>query len=719
MIPTQYRFSINGRLVKPIYKSDLSVDYEMESNQQFFMKKLSGKISFVREDFDLLNSQGFNTEFILLIQQSADNGKTWTQLFQGKFMKTDCTWDNDNRKVEVQPETYDEYNDVIAGLDKEYNIIPLCPETESVTIMKRPLIQVYIPGQDVVSCFLSGTYWEQEVAESNDDIYELRDTYHFGDATRPVEVQVTAEGNAPDTYNGLYTGRITRNENGSRGDFYANGKNVHIRYEEAGFGNLVTIGMWYAINASGEGEYIAMSGVISSGTVTLEAANPLEGEDKGSLTLDVVYRPVMMRYLLDVNSIGGLSTYPIPTEDILSDNRNYRRCIDYPYDLAVVSSNFSEEPTEYGKADNGMYYMPPSSILGEKYYPIARSTWGNTSLWFAFYLFDSVTEVEGRKAFVLKDAYRLSSVINALLEQFSDIRHEATAECSQFLYGSTNPISNQKFTLLITQKSNVLHGEYDQPAQKAETTLGTMLNALRDIYRCYWYIENGKLKIEHISFFRNGGSYSGASVGVDLTQIKSPNNGKTWGYLTSNYEFDKSDMAERYQFSWMDDVTETFDGKPIEIRSKYVTAGKIEEITVSSITTDIDYMLLNPSAISEDGFALFAAVGSSGNYSLPFVERNIDGADLTFQNGYLSWITLQPNYYVYDLPAKAVTINDTDMTMSQTSRQRKQKVKFPSATELDVQKLVKTYLGNGQVEKITLNLCSRINEVTLKYDTEQ
>ena len=92
---------------------------------------------------------------------------------------------------------------------------------------------------------------------------------------------------------------------------------------------------------------------------------------------------------------------------------------------------------------------------------------------------------------------------------------------------------------------------------------------------------------------------------------------------------------------------------------------------------------------------------------------------MRLQNGYLTWITLLPNYYIYDLPAKQVIINNEEMEVTQTSRKKKQKLKFPSIEDIDTTKLIKTYLGNGQIEKITVNLSSRINEVTLKYDTEQ
>ena len=129
--------------------------------------------------------------------------------------------------------------------------------------------------------------------------------------------------------------------------------------------------------------------------------------------------------------------------------------------------------------------------------------------------------------------------------------------------------------------------------------------------------------------------------------------------------------------------------------------------------------MLNPNSISEDGFVLMAAtLPSANNYVLPYETFIIDGASLRAQNAYLSWIYLHENFWTYDLPAKKVTINNQDMTLTHVSRKKKQKVKFPTLEELNTKKLVKTYLGNGQIEKITVNLSSRINEVTLKYDTE-
>ena len=51
--------------VNPIYKDDLSLDYELETNQRFYRAKLSGKLNFVRSDYDFIDSAPFDTEFFL------------------------------------------------------------------------------------------------------------------------------------------------------------------------------------------------------------------------------------------------------------------------------------------------------------------------------------------------------------------------------------------------------------------------------------------------------------------------------------------------------------------------------------------------------------------------------------------------------------------------------------------------------------------------------
>ena len=729
----KYRFFLQigedgtKQTVRPNYKDDLTLDYELETNQRFYRAKLSGKINFVRADYDIINDAPFDSEFFLYIEKSDDWGQTYNQYYKAKFMKTDCTFNDDDKLVTVKPETTDQYDDVLAGLEKEYNLIELAPQIEFLTIRKRPLIQIYVPGDSIVSCFLGGTNWEQD-ANATTDQNALIQTYHFALCNILKEIQITSHG-SPAVISGLYTGRMATgaSANNFEGKLYAElNVNYYIYISQQRIGGLPFGAV--AVEIRKQSDDTAMFRYTKATTSPFDTLEfdltAVEGSGAtGTMHADIKSYNIYARYLCDVEKIDDLNTYPLPADDIVDNNRNYRHAIGYAIDVAFISNNFSDTPTEWGLADNGKYFAPPYSIYRQTFYPIARSTWRYASLWFGFYLFDWILEEKARKAYTLRDAFTLSSCVNMLLKEFAPgITHEATPEYSQFLYNTNNPISGQSFKLLISQKSNIINGEYQTPAQKAPVTLQQIMTMLRDIYKCYWYIEDGKFKIEQINWFRNGGSYGyNPIIDYDLTQLENVRNGKKLAFATSEYSFDKVDMPERYQFEWMDDVTTPFEGLPIEITSKYVTAGKIEEINISNFTSDIDLMLLNPGAISSDGFALFAAVTPSGGgqLELPFTRQTVDNVEYYLQNGYLAFINIQPTYWVYDMPARRFKINNTPNYAIGIERKKKQTLNFPAGTtDPNPMQLVKTYIGNGQVDKLSVNLYSRNIKATLKYDTE-
>ena len=65
------------RKTNPNYKDDITKDYKLESNQRFYRADLSGKMTFQNSDFDYINGQPFETEFVFVIYKSNDNGVTW------------------------------------------------------------------------------------------------------------------------------------------------------------------------------------------------------------------------------------------------------------------------------------------------------------------------------------------------------------------------------------------------------------------------------------------------------------------------------------------------------------------------------------------------------------------------------------------------------------------------------------------------------------------
>jgi hypothetical protein len=60
------------------------------------------------------------------------------------------------------------------------------------------------------------------------------------------------------------------------------------------------------------------------------------------------------------------------------------------------------------------------------------------------------------------------------------------------------------------------------------------------------------------------------------------------------------------------------------------------------------------------------------------------------------------------------------VTVNGTQRNRKQSVNVPTGeSDPDMNQLIKTGLGNGQIEKMSINLSSRMAKTTLRYATEQ
>ncbi|MBR6684880.1 MAG: hypothetical protein IKL37_01280 [Alphaproteobacteria bacterium] len=801
----------------PVYKDDLAKDFEKESNQEFFRAKLSGKLTFQSLDYDFIVAQPFDFQFVLEIFISYDAGQTWTSYWRGTFWKTDCEFDNDAKTVVVQPTVWDQYNDILAGMDKEYNLIELAPEIVPVKADKRPMIQVYVPGQSVVGCFLSGMWWEQEAEPESDETKLVNDfKFSLNKVMTMADVSGSMSPQLPAFFNKTFPGDERFNpgtpgttdfvgtEYTMRYYFYAGGGGATQRWQI--LRNSDSTVLWQKEWSGG-----TLPDITIPQTVVL---TPVSGTGAtGNVTLYVHDIAVYSRFVLDTPQISGLDTYPIPDDDIVENNRNYSRVIGYYFpDTIYFSTSLTSTPNQWGLYQPGQYYQPPYLYWSPELFPVARNAWGRVSIWFTFSAFDWIVEESGRQSFTIRHAYPLASVISVLLAKIApNITHDATTDYSQFLYG-TNLIGITQ-TLLITPKSNLVTAGYDQPAQKAPITLKNVTDMLRDCFRCYWFIdEQNRFRIEHIQYFRNGGSYSGSPVvGIDLTTQQVPRNGKAWAFARDQYKFDKPAMAARYQFGWMDDVTQLFDGFPIDIISKYVNPDNIEQIDVSRFTSDIDYILLNPGAISKDGFALLSAtsknelqstitinltstnsvvinpvpaewsgktvqlqysistgsfnfrvyyngtanyilsptltgsgiitlifpnnvsriyiesatVGATfnlfgvfiGNLYLPYYNYVINSNDHYLQNAYVAFCILQ-NYYAFDMPAPHYAINGVQMYAQGIKKLKNQTLRFPVLNDPDLVQLVKTNLGNGTIEKLSVNLSSRNANATLKYDTE-
>ena len=716
-----YKFQLSDgtttRQAFPLFKDDLAIDYELEQKQEFYRGKLSGKLTFQRNDYAFIRSKAFDTQFFVTISISYDGGGTWAAYWAGQFWKTDCQFNEDEETVVVTPNVNDRYNAVLAGLEKEYNLIDLAPEIQPVKLDKRPMIQIYVPGQSVIGCVLSGMWWEQE-CDPVSDFNALRTTYHFAPnkTFRVLEISQTGTPVLPDVADGTVNqpdyGLFDISKGGYRFRTYIDDSDEENTWQ-----------VWQVIRVS---DNVVMWETRESAMYPnipyTRTLYPMQNTGAtGTVTINVSNYRVFCRMVTDVQS----STSYLVQNDMVPDNRNYAYVTEYYNPDAIwLSDSFSTEPTKWGIYQPGKYYDAnvPAVYGNGGAFPIARAAWSRVSLWYLYFNTDYLFEQEWRKEYTLKDAFPIWSVISVLLGKIAPgITHEGTTDFSAFLY-DTNPITGINQRLLITPKSNVIASGYDQPAQKSPVTLKQITDMLRDCFRCYWFIdEQNRFRIEHISYFMNGGAYPGTPnfpvVGINLTEQIVTRNGKPWSYARNQYQFEKPEMPARYQFGWMDDVTDIFDGSPIDVISKFVNPENIEQINVSQFTSDIDYILLNPSEISKDGFALLAAQLTGGEYKLPYVNFEFDETEHWIQNAWVSFMFLQ-KYYMYDMPALDVEIDGVRQTVFGIKKLKTQSIKFPVLVEPNLFNLIKTELGNGTIQKMSVNLLSRNASATLKYDTE-
>jgi hypothetical protein len=276
---------------------------------------------------------------------------------------------------------------------------------------------------------------------------------------------------------------------------------------------------------------------------------------------------------------------------------------------------------------------------------------------------------------------------------------------------------------IITPKSNVRNIFYTDPARKAKIRLSELFQLLETEHQLYWHIENvdgaKRLRLENISWYENGGSYLAPILTYDLTQASDGRNGKPLGYDQNQYKYEKTKIPQRFEFSWMDDVSDVFDGVPIRILSDQVNLGQIEKKDAANYTSDID-MIIAKDDISLDGFAVIGAGFDGTNYSSQFENIEITpGNVFSVQNGILANKYLQPLYWRHGMPAQNIEINGEATTALSVARSKQQEVRFhDKEAAIDPLQLINTDLGTGQVEGMEYNLITGTYEITINHDTE-
>lgn len=766
------------KLQEPHYNK-LESKYKKETGQVFFRNSLEGSVKIFGTDFDFINSQSLETKYLLLI---ADTSYKLVSL--NSFAKTDCKLDTVRHSIELKLSSIDRYSKIMNKYDNTYDLIKLSPAITPLTLTKRLLYQFYIQGANSVSCYANGTYWEQDVNEAIDDANALKNKYYFAKNFTKQEIVIEKEQSEyfagtyirDENYNGYKWIHTTKSNLVFWLDPLSDSEKANYATQAWPYGNILNAATgFHPTNTTGESRnslyWIKFNDTRTFGSLNIPnlksksvyctsykdkefngVFNSGSGADYGlkkeldntnafNLRDCLIDYTIWGRILADVDTAIEQSTgqtktlYDLPKDDFVSERVNYRKCIGL-IGLQVKQTGYTvTHPTKYGRNDAGEYFTNNfvSALTRTEHMPvpISRSSWANTSLWAIIPDTWSTFEYQFRSKYTLKDAFSLADVIKALLHKIDPlVKFEATPEYSDFFYGdnpaSITPLDNLRagYVPFIAPKSNVLKGNYDQAAQKAEITFEQVMNMLRDCFRCYWYIDdNNRLRIEHISYFMKGLSYTSPNIQLDLTKKYDKFNNKAVLYAQEATSYNKDDLNSRYEFSWMDDSTDTFDDMEIDVNSVYVQSDKTEEINSEVFSTDIDLMLYAPDKFSNDGFALMMASKNTGKVPIVAVsglrdDEYIYTYAVTPQNYLCSWLYLA-RYYMLDMPAYHIEYTrapSADAYRVRGVKQFKQQdIEFQTSENIDLNKAIKTLVGTGIIDSLSMNIDTKLISATLVY----
>lgn len=656
----------NSVTVHPVFGDDIKIKFSKEKDQVFQRTTVEGTVKFVREDFDLIASCSHNST----LQIGVYNGSTL--LGTSDFIKSDCELDYDDRVCTIKITTKDRYEDFLAKYDNKYNLPKLAPAITPLTLHKRPVLQFYFLHDKKITNVFGNMSFEADARGGSEDLTANEvQTKGFRLLGTLKAIDIPSSPSSLSTVAGRYVSQGGTSGIGAR--LY---REDNAYYLEFAYSSDYAAYYWQLYNSGGSayynGGYVYVTAQASDTVTEFDCGIKL-GSDYGSATQIAITtthnRILYARILSDfAGEVTGESKTAINTisDDVAEDTHNYL----YAWTVNTldlisrmhVSDTVQSEPTEWGiNGDEEYFVRPTPSATENAMYPVGWSLWIPFSFWFeSSPSLDATMRGYYDTTYVLRDAYAVHDAINLLLQAMDvPFDFQANSPYSNFLYGYGDSLMDTLPTpkmrnnyIYITPITNVKKTRYEQPARKGDITLKQILDMFKKVYQCYWELDSvGRLVIEHISYFKNNqtyGLYTPTPL-VDLTTMKDMPNGKMWSFDTSTVTFDRKNCPSRYEFEWGNDCTEQFNGYAIDILDKPAEGTGKESNAVTNFTADIDYTVIYPSGVSDDIYAIMEANKSTGEVQIIDVTLLSGNPVYSMQNGYLSFLFAEQNYWPYDL----------------------------------------------------------------------
>lgn len=654
--PTDPAGVASQRVCSPTYGDDLAVNIEMESDEWYRKRKLEGKLTFLRNDYEWIMGCAFDGTFKLTVQSSNDGGAMWQNYLEGTFSRANMEIDEDNQRVVLNGlNEGGEYNVIENGKSEEYDLMKIIPDSEAKEVQGEvhPALAMVDYRSEIISqsdmfCdthLVAGGYKNGGQSEWN--IYMLpypsdKWTYIAGLAEAKVEMK-----NATSLWGGTYTGEVVFRPV-IAGELQVVSVQGTLRNDNYGFLNI-SVGLTsanrmeaimeiYDNNGYSVDSWFYDIGINTSGFYSPQSFEFLGDNTSLFKSVSVIFHYIRATLL---TQLGGNA------DNVLNTTDYYKRMSAFnnsDNSLQVsISRRTVEQPNGHrlvpGTGEQGtvpQYFAPPDDQ--HNYIPLAEYNWNYGSLWYTIEpsVANGLLDPTKVGSFRWTRCWTLGTCLDWLLRKITNnkVTFDQSVAGSEFLYSAVNPLTQgEPFEYLFTQKSNVMRPSLGgEGAARCIVRLDWFLEFLRNALNCYWWLEerNGgtyAFRMEHVEWFRRGGSYTGQmDARFNLTEIKTrrnfPRNGEAAKRLDDQlhkYSYDMNGMTEKYLFSWQGDGgSDDFKGNPMFFKAGWVERGTSESHEVDNIFADLSWLMLNAgsdtlSSKNYDGIFVFGGYNAYDN----------------------------------------------------------------------------------------------------------
>ena len=738
------------RVVNALYDPNLSKTRQRDQGEHTFKDSLSGGIELIGDDYEWIKALPFSSKIRFTCYRLTPNGTNSSELeFIADSSRLDFDFDDDEKTVQIKLEIINEYTHLQREMNKTRNLIDIANQKQSINYKKQAVFQIFLLGSSTITNVTEGMSWEEEI-----DV-DISTT----DGGFPTNLPIVSEGfggpfqsrriiirdsNLNPDISGIYypntvdSTRYTREDSLYRIEL----TNPFPDYKVKVFDSVTGVEVYDGANVNAK----PIGGFPSFSNLNNEAPEILSGT--GSRTRPLLVAP-WVRMLSDVPVINGVNGIELTdANSLLTGKTGFKYA--YPVSLHApdpqlglqfgqsgirahyrtqTTSTFTPKIWESANTEAGDYlqvFQQAGSTGNSVPLPVAMSQWTEVGYRFVFYDVLRDWYEKGTTDIILRDAYPIYDVIKGFLDKVNEdnpfeIKFEDTVDYSELLFANINPVTGQKNrTLFFTPLSNVKNAGYSIADTKEDIQF-------RDVWEFLWITKRAKftvqkvnneyrLRIEHISWYYNGGDYTTKQIGFDFNNLYDRVTGVKIDYFQNKWSYVKQELFSRLITRWAAEVSPHFEGDAIEVREVYAQSAEERKEQASRFLTDIDYINVFPQNVGENGFVGISAFLRDNQWYLDLYEIEVgDDRRYRVQNGDLAMLDVHHRYYPFDLPQR-ITINGIDRDVTKITRMRVQEIESPEISLPNTVFLWKTQLGEGLAQSIKVELSSRATDIKLLID---